>query len=285
MTRERFNAVLERAAAGWAGGDAAAVADCFAEAVDYGDPYRYRFTRRDELLPFFEPPPGGHRVTWHTRIWDDASEIGVVEYTYEGHHRYHGAAVVHLDADGRIDRWREWQHLDDALDWDARLAGPPIDAAVLATIDHVQLDMPAGREDDARAFYRDLLGLREVSKPAALAVRGGVWFAGRSVAVHLGVETDFRPARKAHPGFVVDDLAAVRSRFAAASVAIVEDDVDIGIDRCYVADPFGNRIELVDAADAGFSMATASRWDQGGVAGYVDAGGARSDASQEPSRP
>jgi hypothetical protein len=120
----RLRGVLERAAAGWAAGDAAAVGDCFAADVRYLDPYRYRFDRREDLLPFFEPPPDGHHVTWHTTIWDDATQTGAVEYTYEGHHRYHGTAIVRLDADGRIALWREWQHLDDELDWDARLEGP-----------------------------------------------------------------------------------------------------------------------------------------------------------------
>jgi hypothetical protein len=124
MERRDYETVLERAAAGWAAGDAAAVADCFAADVRYLDPYRYRFDRREDLLPFFEPPPDGHHVTWHTTIWDDATQTGAVEYTYEGHHRYHGTAIVRLDADGRIALWREWQHLDDELDWDARLEGP-----------------------------------------------------------------------------------------------------------------------------------------------------------------
>jgi catechol 2,3-dioxygenase-like lactoylglutathione lyase family enzyme len=253
MTRDDLRAILDRAAAGWADGDAAAVADCFAADVEYLDPFLYRFTRRDDLLPFFEPPPDGHHVTWHTVIWDDEAQTGVVEYTYEGHHRYHGAAVIRLDADGRIALWREWQHLDDALDWDARLGGPPADDALLAAIDHVQLDLPAGREDDARAFYVDLLGLREIPKPPALAVRGGAWFAGRGVAVHVAVPTDFRPAAHAHPAFVVDDLPTIRGRLTEAGVAIEEDDSGIPVTRCYIRDPFGNRIELIDAADAGFS--------------------------------
>lgn len=254
MTRDDLRVVLDRAAAGWAAGDAAAVADCFAADVEYLDPFLYRFTRRDDLLPFFEPPPGGHHVTWHSVVWDDEEQVGVVEYTYEGHHRYHGAAVVRLDADGRVALWREWQHLDDALDWDARLGGPPPDDALLATIDHVQLDMPAGREAEARAFYRDILGLREIRKPPALAIRGGAWFAGRGVAVHLGVAAEFRPATHAHPAFVVDDLRAIREDLTAAGVAIEEDASGIPVVRCYIRDPFGNRIELVDAADAGFSV-------------------------------
>lgn len=254
MTRTDLRAVLDRAAAGWAAGDARAVADCFAPDVEYLDPFRYRFTRREDLLHFFEPPPGGHQVTWHTVIWDDDAQTGVVEYTYEGHHRYHGAAVIRLDAAGRIALWREWQHLDDELDWDARVGGPPQDGALLSAIDHVQLDMPAGREADARAFYGSGLGLREIPKPAALAARGGVWFAGRGVAIHLGATTGFRPAAHAHPAFVVDDLSAVRTRLTTAGVPIEEDDSGLPVERCYIRDPFGNRIELVDASDAGFSV-------------------------------
>ena len=124
MTRDDLVAALERAA-GWAAGDAAAVADAFAANVRYLDPYRYRFERREDLLPFFEPPPDGHHVTWHTIVWDDAAQAGAVEYTYEGHHRYHGAAIVRLDDDGRIALWREWQHLDDDQDWSTRIDGPP----------------------------------------------------------------------------------------------------------------------------------------------------------------
>jgi hypothetical protein len=123
--RASFEAVLTRAAAGWAAGDAKAVGDCFSADVEYLDPYAYRFERRADLLPFFEPPAHGHHVTWHTIIWDDVAELGAVEYTYEGDHRYHGAAVVRLDADGRIALWREWQHQDDAATWEERLQGLP----------------------------------------------------------------------------------------------------------------------------------------------------------------
>jgi Predicted dioxygenase of extradiol dioxygenase family len=123
----------------------------------------------------------------------------------------------------------------------------------LVGIDHVQLSMPVGGEDEARAFYGGVLGVREVSKPKALAGRGGAWFAGRSVAIHLGVEADFRPASKAHPAFLVDDLAIVRERLTQAGVAIDEDDSGLPVRRCYVHDPFGNRIELVDARDRGFT--------------------------------
>lgn len=124
----------------------------------------------------------------------------------------------------------------------------------LRAIDHVQLGMPAGGEDDARRFYGELLGLAEVPKPAALAGRGGCWFAGDGIAVHLGVEAEFRPATKAHPAFIVEDLAAARTRLAAGGAVVTDDESGLAVRRCYVADPFGNRIELVDAADAGFSL-------------------------------
>ncbi|MEJ7749610.1 MAG: VOC family protein [Candidatus Limnocylindrales bacterium] len=256
MTRAALEAVLARAAAGWREGDAAAVADCFAVDVEYTDPVRYRFDRRDQLVPFFEPPPGGHDVTWHAILWDEAAGTGAVEYTYEGHHRYHGAAIVGLNGEGRIALWREWQHLADDRDWTSMIAGPPASGSLLAGIDHVQLGMPAAGEDAARAFYRDLLGLREVPKPRALAGRGGVWFAGPDVALHLGVETPFRPAAKAHPGFVVGDLVTTRTRLAAAGIETRDDDSGLPLRRCYLDDPFGNRLELIDAADAGFSART-----------------------------
>jgi predicted enzyme related to lactoylglutathione lyase len=245
--------VLARAASGWASGDAAAVGDCFAAELDYVDPLRYRFRRRVDLLPFFEPPPGGHHVTWHTIHWEPATRRGAVEYTYEGHHRYHGAAIVQLDGDGRIDLWREWQHVDDERDWDATLTGPPTDATPLHAIDHVLLGMPPGDEDVARAFYGGLLALREVPKPAALAARAGLWFTGRGVSVHLGADPDHRPARRAHPAFAVDDLAAIRERLTAAGVDIEADDSDLPVARFHIRDPFGNRLELIDRWDAGFS--------------------------------
>ena len=127
-------------------------------------------------------------------------------------------------------------------------------APLLIAIDHVQLGMPAGGEDRARAFYGDVLGLHEVPKPPELAARGGVWFAGRAgVAIHLGVEPDPRPPAKAHPAFVVADLGIVREAIVASGQAIEDDDSGLPIARWFVRDPFGNRIELIDARDAGFS--------------------------------
>lgn len=119
--------------------------------------------------------------------------------------------------------------------------------------DHVQLAMPAGGEDAARAFYGRLLGLREVSKPATLAARGGCWFVGSGLDVHLGVETTFVAARKAHVALLVRDIDRARAALQEAGVQIVKDDAALGVRRFYVHDPFGNRLEIVDERDRGFS--------------------------------
>jgi catechol 2,3-dioxygenase-like lactoylglutathione lyase family enzyme len=113
-------------------------------------------------------------------------------------------------------------------------------------IEHVQLAMPAGREADARQFYSGLLGIPEVTKPPALADRGGAWFESDAVKIHLGVDADFRPARKAHPALLVRDLPALVDRLRAAGVDIVDDPLPRHL-RVYVADPFGNRLELIEA--------------------------------------
>jgi catechol 2,3-dioxygenase-like lactoylglutathione lyase family enzyme len=121
-------------------------------------------------------------------------------------------------------------------------------------IDHVQLLMPVHGEREARRFYGGILGLREVSKPGALADRGGCWFVGPGgTAVHIRSDQRFIAAHRAHPCLVVADLAAARLALITAGVAIVEDDSDLGVARCYTEDPFGNRIELVDSSDAGFT--------------------------------
>jgi catechol 2,3-dioxygenase-like lactoylglutathione lyase family enzyme len=117
---------------------------------------------------------------------------------------------------------------------------------VLEGLDHVQLAMPAGGEAQARSFYADLLGLPEVPKPPHLAVRGGCWFERGALKVHLGVDGDFRPARKAHPAFLVSGLAGLLERLRTAGVPIVDDEPLEGYDRAYVDDPFGNRIELLE---------------------------------------
>ena len=123
---------------------------------------------------------------------------------------------------------------------------PPAGPA-LRGIDHVQLAMPRGEEAAARRFYQGVLGLSEVAKPAVLAARGGCWFEQGSTRVHLGVDDDFRPARKAHPALLVDGLVAFVD--AAGFAFTWADDVP-GLVHGYVDDPFGNRIELVDATGA-----------------------------------
>ena len=113
-------------------------------------------------------------------------------------------------------------------------------------IEHIQLAMPPGQEARAREFYSGLLGIPEVKKPPALAARGGAWFESGEVRVHLGVETEFRPARKAHPAFVVRGLRELAKRLRAAGVEVTDDGLFPGHVRIYVADPFGNRLELLE---------------------------------------
>jgi catechol 2,3-dioxygenase-like lactoylglutathione lyase family enzyme len=113
-------------------------------------------------------------------------------------------------------------------------------------LDHVQLAMPAGREDDARRFYSGLLGLPEIVKPPEFAKRGGAWFENGSVKIHLGVDADFHPARKAHPGILIDGLRELVTRLRDAGHTVTDDEPLPGYDRVYVHDPFGNRLELLE---------------------------------------
>jgi catechol 2,3-dioxygenase-like lactoylglutathione lyase family enzyme len=103
-----------------------------------------------------------------------------------------------------------------------------------------------GQEVAAKAFYADLLGIAWVPKPDHLAPRGGCWFEDGPLKIHLGVEQHFRPARKAHPALVVEDLAGIVGRLSAGGVAVERDEPLAGYDRVYVNDPFGNRIELME---------------------------------------
>lgn len=112
-------------------------------------------------------------------------------------------------------------------------------------IDHVQLAMPPGEEENARRFYGDVLGLREIPKPDALAQRGGCWFESGSVQIHLGVEQEFRPAKKAHPALSCLDYDSVLASLRSAGVEVVEAGDIPGVRRCHIHDCFGNRIELV----------------------------------------
>lgn len=120
-------------------------------------------------------------------------------------------------------------------------------------LDHVQLAIPKGEEALARLFYAELLGLRPVPKPRSLRIRGGSWFLGPGIALHLGVEEPFRPNRKAHPALLVADLERARRAIEAAGYAVHTDESGLPARRFYVDDPFGNRIELVDARDCGFT--------------------------------
>jgi catechol 2,3-dioxygenase-like lactoylglutathione lyase family enzyme len=120
-----------------------------------------------------------------------------------------------------------------------------VTAPPFAAIDHVQLAIPPDGEPAARRFYGELLGLVEVPKPPAIAARGGCWFESGAVKIHLGVEDDFRPARRAHPALLCRDYQGLLARLAGAGVA-VHDAADVpGVTRCHVDDPFGNRIELI----------------------------------------
>lgn len=114
-------------------------------------------------------------------------------------------------------------------------------------IDHVQVAAPKGCEAEARAFYGGLLGLEELPKPEGLAARGGCWFRAGVQELHVGVEEPFAPARKAHPGLVVEDLDALAERLRAEGIEVTYDEASPGTKRCHVADPFGNRLELRQA--------------------------------------
>jgi catechol 2,3-dioxygenase-like lactoylglutathione lyase family enzyme len=119
---------------------------------------------------------------------------------------------------------------------------------VVYGIDHVQLAIPIGSEASARRFYGELLGLTEIPKPPNLAARGGAWFQCGPLQLHLGVESDFRPAKKAHPALLVSDLAGLLKTLTAAGCEVKYDSEPVqGFDRAFTYDPFGNRIELVEA--------------------------------------
>lgn len=112
--------------------------------------------------------------------------------------------------------------------------------------DHVQLACPPGSEEASRAFYVGVLGMAEVSKPAALAVRGGCWFRGLGVELHLGVEADFRPARKAHPAIAVSDFDGLADRLRQTGREISIDTTTIpGRRRFHTTDAHGNRLEFL----------------------------------------
>jgi catechol 2,3-dioxygenase-like lactoylglutathione lyase family enzyme len=115
-------------------------------------------------------------------------------------------------------------------------------------IEHVQLAMPAGGEDAARLFYGGILGIGEIPKPPHLAKRGGCWFERGDLKIHVGVETDFRPARKAHVALLVTGLPELTEKLKDAGCTLKEDEPLEGYQRIYVDDPFGNRIELMETS-------------------------------------
>lgn len=117
---------------------------------------------------------------------------------------------------------------------------------MLVDVDHVQLAAPRGSEPELRAFYVGVLGMTEIPKPGALAGRGGCWFVSGAVRLHLGIEADFRPARKAHPGLRVRDISAYARRLASRGVPVTWDHALPGHRRCYAEDPVGNRLEFLE---------------------------------------
>ncbi len=126
---------------------------------------------------------------------------------------------------------------------------PPSTTPVGFGLHHVQLALPAGEEDAARRFYVELLGLTEVAKPPVLAARGGLWVRADRLELHLGVEADFRPQRKAHPGIVVADLDALADRLERHGAPVTWDDAFPGMRRFYTEDVFGNRLEFLQPRD------------------------------------
>ena len=115
------------------------------------------------------------------------------------------------------------------------------------SIHHVMIAIPKNGEDDARTFYGEVLGLSELPKPGTLQARGGVWFSAGDIQLHLGIVPDFRPATKAHVALQVSGVAAMRDRLIAAGYQVTPDDSLPGFERYYVADPFGNRIEILES--------------------------------------
>lgn len=120
-----------------------------------------------------------------------------------------------------------------------------------ARVHHVQLSIPPGGEDSSRAFWGGALGMRELAKPPVLAARGGCWFGGGGIEVHLGVESEFAPARKAHPGLLVTGLKELAARLEAHGVAVQWDENFPGYDRFHAHDPFGNRLEFLETRPEG----------------------------------
>jgi predicted enzyme related to lactoylglutathione lyase len=118
----------------------------------------------------------------------------------------------------------------------------------ILSIEHVQIAIPMGAEERARGFYAGILGFSEVEKPASMAKRNSIWFAAGSVSLHLGLEPDFHPAKRAHPAFVVNNMDQILADCERGGVTMKPDVSFKGFRRVHVFDPFGNRLELMEAS-------------------------------------
>lgn len=186
------------------------------------------------------PLPTQREVDVGQRAWIDRDQLRAVI----DHLRLHVPPGTHWAFNYEGDR--AWVSAEAGVDLAAIVVAALPPAIALRRLDHVQLAMPAGREDDAVAFYQGLLGLPQVAKPAPLAARGGCWFEKDDLRLHLGVDPDFRPARKAHPALLVRGLDALAARLRAAGVPTLDGERLGDEVRVYVDDPFGNRVELLE---------------------------------------
>lgn len=181
------------------------------------------------------PLPVQQEVEWGERVWFDRDQVQqVLDHIRENVPAGTGWGFSY-------DRDRAWAHAEAGVGLEAlvREALPP--AIALRRIDHVTLAMPPGREDDAVSFYEGALGLRAVPEPEPMARRGGRWFQGDGVRLHLAVEDDLRPGRSARPALLVRGLDLLAERLRQAGV-----EVRAGEQELHVEDPFGNPIELLE---------------------------------------
>ena len=185
------------------------------------------------------PLPPQLEVDYGERVWFDRDQVHAVIESL----RSQLPPGTHWGFNYEGDR--AWAFTEAHVDLERLVAEALPPAIVMRGLDHVQLAMPAGREDEATAFYKGLLGLTRVPKPDRLEGRGGCWFEEGEVRIHLGVDPEFRPARKAHPALLVRGLAALTERLREAGVPVTQDE-DSSV---YAADPFGNRVELLERGD------------------------------------
>jgi catechol 2,3-dioxygenase-like lactoylglutathione lyase family enzyme len=183
--------------------------------------------------------PAQHEREWGEPVWFDRDQVRTVL----DHVRLHTPPGTRWGFNYEGDQ--AWIHGQADVDFEALVADALPPAVEVRRIDHVQLAMPAGREDEAEAFYSGLLGLARVPKPPPLSPLGA-WFEHGDVHLHLGVEDGFRAARKAHPALLFRGLAPLVERLRAAGVAVAEGERLDAERRVYVDDPFGNRVELLE---------------------------------------